>query len=582
MRRIALGRATLLSLVAGLLLAQGASGCGSTATPGAAEGGASEEGGSPGETGGFGATAGESDSGAPGETGGAGPSGGMGGNGGNGAVSSSGFTSGGVSDGGGGGGKAGSTGVSGGTAGTSFGGKAGGTSVSGGNAGTTGGFGGTFGGTSGGFGSGGLGKAGGTGTGGAPSCVNGAPCSCTGEGTVGTVTCDASGGSECVCPPAEECTAKGEAPCFEPCGGEPFGAWVLEDSCFSRTLPTGNAGTCPRFAQGTPGDSTLRIRILDGGTLEVYGREDWTIATQEALSCLSIQSVESCQFASVWPDALLFATAAGQVGCSENACGVCDCEGALTAEVSQVSFQNWSRSGKNLQLGFRNVPYCAKADELWIGGRDTDGTPKVSYKFKKQSCQGKPLACAERTAEQCSKGYNCQVGACRGASGTVPRCATAWDENSCGVLQGCVWDPDGCAGTASETCEFATCGDEPGCTWGPPNEHCGGVASPCEDRDATQCAGGGCSARVCQPNGAEYGACQLLSSAVDCGKAPGCSWTEGTSTCTGTSLCAAQTDTAVCGKLNCWASPWCGGVPPECASLSLDACPNTLGCRLEW
>jgi hypothetical protein len=147
-------------------------------------------------------------------------------------------------------------------------------------------------------------------------------------------------------------------------------------------------------------------------------------------------------------------------------------------------------------------------------------------------------------------------------------------------LQGCVWDPDGCSGAPNDHCEFASCGDEPGCTWGPPQQRCGGFAFRCEDRDVTQCEGGGCSAHVCQSNGVDYAACQQLLNATDCGKAPGCTWA--TNVCTGSSLCAAQTDAAICQKLNCWPGPWCGGTPTECNTLSLDACYDTPGCRIEW
>jgi hypothetical protein len=578
MGRIALGRVTLLSATFGLVLAQGVSGCGSASTPDHATGGkgaagSPDDGGTPGESGGVGASAGVGESGSPGETGGTENTGGTSGAAGasfGGRGGSAGFSSGGVGGGrGGSGGRASGGNVSGGTAG-----------VSGGS--SKGGFAGAISGGAGGFAglpnTGGTAVfTGGTGSGGGPSCLEGAPCTCKGDAT-GTTSCSAEGPT-CECPPVEECSAKADVPCFEPCGGDPFGAWVLEESCFGRTVSQSNGSTCRPVLQGEDKGSDVRLRILDGGTLELFGHEDWQISAQVGLSCLAINTVKKCQFATYWPESLLFGSS-GPAKCQENACGVCDCEGALNSFPSQFSFDRWSRSGKTLQLGFISVPYCVKGDELWIGGSDSNGTAKVSYKFKKQSCQGTPLACSKRTPEQCVQGFSCSPGACHGASGSVPRCLTAGSESECSVLQGCEWDPDGCTGAPNDHCEFASCGSEPGCTWGPPQQRCGGYPFPCEDRDVTQCSGGGCTPHVCQPNGVDYGSCQQLVNATDCGKAPGCTWAS--NVCTGSSLCAAQTDAAVCQKLSCWPSAWCGGTPNDCTTLSLDTCYDTPGCRIEW
>jgi hypothetical protein len=577
MGRIALGRVTLLSATFGLMLAQGASGCGSAspdeATGGKAAAGSPDDGGTPGESGGVGPSGGVGDSGSPSETGGSESTGGASGGAGagfGGRGGGAGFSSGAVSGGGrgGSGGRSSGGGISGGAAGFS-----GGSSK--------GGFAGAFSGGAGGFAglpnTGGTALTGGTGSGGGPSCLEGAPCTCKGDAT-GTITCSADGPT-CECPPAEECSAKADAPCFEACGGDPFGAWVLEESCFGRTASPNNGSTCRSVIQGEDKGSDVRMRILDGGVLELVAHEAWQVSAQVGLSCLAINTVKKCQFATSWQESLLFASSAPTT-CQENACGVCDCGGQVDSYPSQFSFERWSRSGKTLQLGFVSVPYCVKGDELWIGGSDSNGTPKVSYKFKKQSCEGTPLACSKRTPEQCTQGFSCSLGSCHGASGSVPRCLTAGSESDCSVLQGCVWDPDGCSGAPNDKCEFASCGIEPGCTWGPPQQRCGGFAFPCQDRDVTQCTGGGCSPRVCQPNGLDYGACQQLLSATDCGKAPGCTWAS--NVCTGSSLCAAQTDATICQKLSCWPSPWCDGTPNECSALTLDTCYDTPGCRIEW
>lgn len=441
-------------------------------------------------------------------------------------------------------------------------------------------LGGTFGlsGGAGGRASGGA-ISGGTASGGANGCVEAAPCKC---GTLTGVTQCTAMGSACSCPPADQCTPLDTSACFEPCGGEPFGTWVLVDSCFRGK--DSNFG-CERAITATPGESDVRIRILDGGEFQVAGSEKWTVDATASVECFGAKSVNTCKSEDLRIQGTLLQSFDWQ-RCAPNACGVCECKGALSADATLDSLQ-WSRQGNELTVGSRTLPYCVKGDELWLGGTRNGGDAQAAYKFKKQSCVGKPLACSARTQAQCTPETGCTTGICKAAGGgSSTRCATAYSQDACGVIQGCTWDPNGCTGEGLPECNIATCEKVPGCSWGDPVEHCGGTASECTYRNPTKddCLGGGCSLTNCQQRYLDPVDCKSLTTAADCMKAPGCtvSSDSGGSVCTGTTHCTAQTDLNVCNKLSCDVFPACVGTTVQCTDLSLEACHDVPGCRREW
>jgi len=427
--------------------------------------------------------------------------------------------------------------------------------------------------TSGGSPSGGASASGGV-SGGGSSCKEGVPCKC--KERVGVTEC-VKDKSSCSCPPADQCESTPETPCFEPCGGEPFGAWVLEDACFSGRS---SDGTCERSFGGQHKDRPLRIRLLDGGYSEIYGEEAWDFDIRVSPSCLSVSSVNECGKSPYLAEALLFSYT-GTFPCTGNACGVCECKSSVNQIVSGQA--SWSRDGNVLSLGFgfSSANYCVQGDELWFGGTSGSGRPKVSYKFKKQSCTGVPLACGSRTKEQC-KGTYCSPGLCKVVSGSPTHCAQADNQSNCNVLEGCSWDPNGCNGFAPEACEFSSCDEEPGCSWGPPQQKCRGEASACNNLDPSQCTSQGCSVTKCQPNDVDTVSCAQLTK-TDCAKAPGCVVNNGTGApCSGQTTCTAQTDTTVCGKLPCWAGTQCTGEVTPCSSLTPSTCHDVQGCIIEW
>lgn len=408
------------------------------------------------------------------------------------------------------------------------------------------------------------------------------PCNC--KKLVGVYECTEDGPS-CSCPPAEECEVEEQENCFEPCGGEPFGAWVLEETCASGSWS--NSSGCERITSGTVEEADIRLRILDGGRLEFKAKEYVSLSSRVSLECINVSTVNFCPLAMSFKTPLLFAPG-GQWNCKGSPCGACDCEGTGNS-FDERTFASWIRGEDGLTLAFpgisSHVPYCVEGDELWLGGPTADGTPRASYKFKKLSCHGKPTPCSERSLAECLEGDGCSVGVCVATTGGSPtRCAKAFSQTECGVLQGCQWDAKACGGQAPETCDFLTCEDQPGCSLGEPQQKCAGEPEPCEGRDLDQCDVPGCELRVCQPDFFDDVDCANLDSPDDCAKAPGCEVApDGSPTpCTGTTSCVAQTNPSICDELGCLRTQYCGGTPARCETLSLEDCHSVPGCNIEW
>ncbi|MFZ5890561.1 MAG: hypothetical protein ACOY0T_05780 [Myxococcota bacterium] len=428
----------------------------------------------------------------------------------------------------------------------------------------------SFGGSS----SGGAASGGKPGAGGSASCLGGVPCLC---GASPGITKCVGEKSQCECPSADQCASPKASSCFKACGGEPFGTWRLMEACF----PTGISaeGSCIKVVSGKTSTSDLTLRILDGGELQVRGTERVDLKEQASLGCLGIDSVNQCSRANLFAYPFLFGMPRS-LDCAASACGVCDCVANGLESFSLDFSGTWRREGESLWLAASFVPYCVNGEELWIGGGFArDGTQQVAYKLKKESCRGKPLPCAQRTAEQCGKGGSCASGVCQATTGSSTRCAMANSQFDCGVLQGCTWNAAGCRGTANDNCDFSTCDEEPGCSWGAPLEHCGGTEQDCGLQDPMYCEAAGCTLRNCYPNSSDFGICEQLS-ATECPKALGCTL-EG-QTCSGQARCLLQPNPEICGKLGCSVTTFCEGAAKPCRELSVSQCHDVPGCRLEW
>jgi hypothetical protein len=366
------------------------------------------------------------------------------------------------------------------------------------------------------------------------------------------------------------------APCFEPCGGEPFGSWVLEDACASGSFDN---GTCRETLTGTPGDTRLRVLILTDGLFKVYGEEDWALSAMISPACFPVSSVESCPFAMVSWSAFLFAYASASF-CTPGECDQCACETKVSGKTDATI--GWTTAGTRISYGSGSLSaeYCVQGDTLWMGGTSSDGRPKVSYKFKRQSCAGRPVPCGERAAAECAQGDGCLTGSCKPVSGSEPTCDPQFGEQECSELEECTWDPDGCRGQAPETCTFETCDEAPGCTWGAPRERCAGYAWECNNRYWPECEGYGCTLDGCKAGTSDIIDCATLA-AFDCERTEGCV-VEDDGTCSGQSRCSLLTDGYVCERIGCRVGNGCIGETVQCTELTPSMCTDVPGCRIEY
>ncbi len=386
-----------------------------------------------------------------------------------------------------------------------------------------------------------------------------------------------------------QCNLKAAPSCFEPCGGDLSGNWVLEDACFGPAAT--HKGVCDTFISGTSTKSNLLLTSSGRGELTAFGTESWSISATMSLGCRGLASADLCASASLLSDALLFSYTQ-PMSCSQNACGACDCQArdvngaiafplTLPVDPLQVNF---------LRSGPFTFPYCVMGDVLWIGGSAQDGTPKVSYKLRKHSCQGTTTPCAQRALDQCELGQGCNLGSCTNAVPDPPvGCEDATTSNECLARQGCVWNPNVCVGTPDVSCDPTVCGTRPGCTWGDPMQRCTGQ-SDCAYRSPDQCVGsglaGGCSLRPCEaPSGAtsDKADCRLILNAADCANAPGCIAhpRSAATPCTGVTSCASQTDLAICSTLSCYAQV-CSGTSTPCSQIPVANCSSVPGCQISW
>ncbi len=419
------------------------------------------------------------------------------------------------------------------------------------------------------------------GAGGAADCIEGAACTC-GDLT-GILQCDGSSSGECSCPPAEACEAP-RGTCFEPCGGDALGLWVLEETC----LPGAEtSGACAGASiRATSSSSELIVEVLENEPVAVRGSELVELQAQVPLSCLGIESVERCVDADFYSTPLLFNGSSAPLGCEASACGFCECSGTVWGGSGAGAA--WSPGSTTLAFGAVQVPYCVEGDTMWAGGGHIAGQPKVAYKFRRRSCLGVPVPCAERSPAECAGGGDdCQPGRCVASEGGASACASLTYEESCVRESGCEWVEGGCWGTAGDRCWSSdACEATPGCSWGPPEPRCGGSRVSCYGLDVADCTAEGCSVRTCDlPDGwggIDAAPCERLTAAA-CATAVGCTWSG--SKCSGTTTCGAQTDPAVCAMLECieYAEARCGGITTiPCGERSVETCRDQVGCRLEW
>ncbi|RYZ07427.1 MAG: hypothetical protein EOO73_12295 [Myxococcales bacterium] len=413
-----------------------------------------------------------------------------------------------------------------------------------------------------------------------PACVDGAPCNC--EDLPGVVQCqgaEASQSGQCSCPPAGDCRPS-RGTCFEPCGGDARGIWVLEQTCFPGAEPAGCAGAT---VSGSSSSQGLVIRIVEDEPVTVLSTSSLQVRAQVPLTCLGIESVQRCVDAEYYVSPTFF-MGSRPLACAASDCGDCECSGELG--VYGGGGPPWQPGSDSLPFGSIATPFCVEGDTMWAGGGEVEGEPKVAYKLRRRSCVGTPQPCAERAPDQCEGSGDCQPGRCVVVGPTEHDCPGLVSE-TCSYSEGCEWVPGGCWGTASERCDYGYCEATPGCSWGPPEARCGGEPRFCHELTAPECDVPGCSMRTCEVpdgwSGIDAPPCERLIGAAACSKAAGCTWSG--SSCVGTTTCGSQTDPAVCTMLECdvFDEPICGGIPNRpCPELSVEECAASPGCHLVW
>jgi hypothetical protein len=410
----------------------------------------------------------------------------------------------------------------------------------------------------------------------------------TGTGASGSAGVDAAGGggggmagkeaTSAGAGGADECS-RTHAPCFEPCGGDPVGNWVMDTGCLrGGVLDEDCRGGS---IEGTPREATLRLSLDESGGLRVSGSEPWNILVRSPRACLSLEGAEPCDHGVLFTSALLFASSRSLVSCQLEVCGSCECSGWIDG-ANSAGILSWTAAANQLTLTGRTfsdttVPYCVQGDELWLGGGDTNGHTKVAYRFTKRSCTRTLPPCSERTFSECETTTDCGWGACLRSSDRSAYCP-AGDEDYC-VAPDCVWDPNQCGETGAPGCDFHTCEATPGCELGPPVARCVGNAW-CGGFDVNQCFEPGCFVSDCAIRDYSTVSCEPLD-AESCRLAQGCSFDD--VSCLGTTRCWDQTNDEVCSRLYCNPIEHCAGVPTRsCSELSVSDCATLPGCRVEW
>jgi hypothetical protein len=425
-------------------------------------------------------------------------------------------------------------------------------------------------------------------------CVPGQPCSC-GTAAQGVTGCGYYA-SYCDCASCRDSwPAEGEGTaCFEPCGGDPYGSWVLDHSCL-RSNRTSD-GTCDVYTHS--GDNTIDAQLVAnplhltfqvGGGLLVGGGESWTLEQEYSAGCAGAPA-PPCNQQSVraWPSNSFTGLYEKNLTtvCTES-CGGCSCEANYWyGDLSSPNSSSWTRDNATISLEFpwssaQPISHCVQGNELWLSLPSDNTDVTLAYHFKKQSCIGTPTPCIQRGVADCEIGGYCSLGACQATTGT--NCSAVHSKDVCNTTPGCNWNEAACMGTAPSACDLAKCGGEPGCAWHEPVQRCAGTATSCTGRAQSACTASlGCTYTVCQSY-SNQPECWMITSTSGCSAVVGCyalDQTDGDQ-CGGTAApCSQQTNPGGCTSVGCNATPACTGTPTSCASLSVADCPNQPGCAV--
>lgn len=158
------------------------------------------------------------------------------------------------------------------------------------------------------------------------------------------------------------------------CGGEPTGAWVVDEPCFPEGYP--EIASDPRCPDATNeivdylASGTLELR--DDGTYEIDTSAETDQELRIPMDCIG-PTPDLCQ---IYGDAI--ATLGGGEASCDVSGSTCQCSVTVGADLQETG--TWSTTGTDLTLTPdggepRSESYCVQSDTLGITGEEPSGKP---------------------------------------------------------------------------------------------------------------------------------------------------------------------------------------------------------------
>jgi hypothetical protein len=226
------------------------------------------------------------------------------------------------------------------------------------------------------------------------ACQEGGPCACGSE-REGTTKC-LNGTATCECPTCNRMWPESGPRCFEPCGGDPIGAWTLDRTCASAGKWTGDCDSAV-----TPRDLGSQLEItFTRETFKVTGTERWhydffsmdSNDTRGSLTCLNADYCAGGEGEmTLYRGGTSFGMENAHGKCAAAACGSCLCAVVAIHDITE-SESEWTyrRSGNVLGATSANNPeearaldYCVQGDELWIHSYLGYANGETAYIFRR-------------------------------------------------------------------------------------------------------------------------------------------------------------------------------------------------------
>jgi hypothetical protein len=220
----------------------------------------------------------------------------------------------------------------------------------------------------------------------AVTCQAGTPCTCT-DGLQGTTKCE-NGAATCECGACDPGWPTAQPYCFEPCGGDPIGAWTLDRTCTadrrSSLLDECNSALHPLDL-----GSELQITFARD-TFRITGIEHWQYDYFMKPSSCYASECESTVFG-LYQGGTAFGFMDARTDCKTASCGTCSCSLISIQDLSQ-GHNDWVYEHVHNALlaapsgdpeNRRSIDYCVRSDELWIRSYFNSYSGETAYIFRR-------------------------------------------------------------------------------------------------------------------------------------------------------------------------------------------------------